>query len=76
MKNSGYTNSSVVEFQENFERERKTKTQSVRTPSKVELTRSILGTPNRTNMIINSTRSPVISASAKKLKTKNLGLII
>lgn len=75
MKTSGYTNSSVVEFQENRERELRA-AKKAQTPSKLQQTRSVLGTPNRTNMIANCTRSPALSASAKKLKTKNLGLII
>lgn len=75
MKSSQFTNSSVVEQQENINTNQNQKTKLTKTTTSISHTRTILKTPNRNNTI-NNTRSPVLSGSAKKLKTKNLGLII
>lgn len=69
MKVSHFTNSSVVEQQENRER--------IQSNIRKTPTRPILKTPNRNGtMMMNRTRSPALSASAKKLKAKDLGLIM
>lgn len=67
MKTSQFTNSSVVEQQENIKRMHTniTKTSALQS-------RPILKTPNRANC----TRSPALSANSKKLKTTNLAVII
>lgn len=76
MKSSQFTNSSVVEQQENMNMNHQNQQMKLtKTTTSISHTRTILKTPNRNNTI-NNTRSPILSASSKKLKTKNLGLII
>lgn len=76
MKSSQFTNSSVVEQQEeNMTPKQNQQIKLTKTTTSVSHTRTILKTPIRNNTI-NNTRSPHLSASSKKLKTKNLGLLI
>lgn len=71
------TNSSVLEMTENHDRPHGLpKGATIAKLPNTLSARSILRTPNRNNTTRGNPHSPHLSASAKKLKASNLGLII